>query len=946
LYNSDARVGGAPVTSVAWIAKPSDSVLAGATQATSREKRKWVISAVLLMCMTLSIDALAEETSSGAPDDIGMEELLQGFAPEERDGDVESSVTPQGASDSAASNSADGTLDDAPAALPRDSMSEEQQSTAIDEPSMVSELDTIPVPHREPDPPVAAQEPPERRQLEEIVVTAQKREQVSQDVPMSMSVLSETFIKDQGLTSVQDALLFVPNFKILEFANTVTPQCRGFTVSQGNAAFEPPCGLALDGVAYSRAAYFSSGLFDLKRMEVLRGPQGTTFGKNTTAGVIALYSRDPTDEFTANVDLQYGLSGPDVRRAEVGVGGPLIPDVVNFRVAAAKEDRGGIMENTYHQTDPSAPEDIGSSERTAYRVKLLFPDVLGADIKLLTERTTFTPHGLASKVVDQEDDSALARYIRQYDPNYDFGRNWKGSQFGVGYNETILTRTQVEASAAIGLWSTTLVAATGKLINNYFIDATPWPERWVDNAQTESNPFHTAELRTVSPDFEGLFGLDNLFGWDLGSSSMLVGIFGQKTDLDVTNHVLFRYVPTAGIVGAATGNFIPDKPVVDAAWQLEQQTGSQPSEFLYAVNGQTTQSEAIFAQFTWYMTEKWSLDVAGRLSTEKKTADWDLSFSTPAPLLNPGGNRAYTTDKSRSEDSFQPKVSIGYKLSDEINLFAHWAVAYKGGGFNFAAYTGNPEEDDPTRSEQQRGSLSFDAERGTDWGFDIKATLLDNTLRFNLSLFQLTVDDFQVLTNVPGTEIPTSGVRVPNGYAEVINAAKARAQGVELDLQYLPTDWLTVIGALGINDTEYLSFPLANCSKRETPDPETGRCDHTGWSFANAPKVSGTLSLDSRFPMAGLWDGFGDLMFLIGVTVEYTSSQYTTADDPCCIQEAYVRYRAQTGVANPSQGWSFRVTGANLTNEYIIPNIGDDPALPSVSPAPPRSVFAQFSWNY
>lgn len=896
-----------------------------------------VIPALLLSCMSLSTAAVAQEpVATPSVQEATTDDVSSEFSSPDQE---LRAAEPTPSSEQVAGDYS--SRDSASDVAPPISSTEEATQPQSNQPQ-AAELDFIPVPQSEPEPLAAVNEPPqERQQLDEIIVTAQKREQFSQDVPISMSVMSEKFIKDQGLTSVQDALLFVPNFKVLEFANTVTPQCRGFTVSQGNAAFEPPCGLALDGVAYSRAAYFSSGLFDLKRMEVLRGPQGTTFGKNTTAGVIALYSRDPTDAFVANVDLQYGLSGPDVRRVEAGVGGPLIPGVVNFRVAAVQEDRGGIMENTYHQTDPSAPEDIGSSERGAYRVKLTFLDVLGAEIKLLTERTTFTPRGLVSKVVDQEDDSALARYIRQYDPNYDFGRNWKGSQFGVGFNDTILTRTQAEAAAAIGNWSATLVGATGELINNYLIDASPWPQRWVDSTQTESNPFLTVELRAVSPDFEGLFGLKTMFGRDLGSSNMLVGIFGQKTDLDVTNRALIRYVPTAGIAAAASGVYIPDKPLVDAAT-----LAGDPSEFLFAVNGQTTQSQAIFAQFTWNMIEKWTLDLSGRLSSEKKTANWDLSFSTPAVLFNPAGNRDYTTAKSRSEDSFQPKVSVGYELSDEINLFAHWAVAYKGGGFNFAAYTGNPEEDDPTRSEQQRGSLSFDPEKGTDLGFDIKSTLLDNTLRINLSLFRLTVDDFQVLTNIPGTEIPTTGVRVPNGYAEVINAAKARAQGVELDLQYLPTDWLTVIGALGINDTEYLSFPLANCSKRETPDPDTGRCDHTGWSFANAPKVSGTLSLDSRFPMAGLWAGFGDLMFLLGGTLEYTSSQYTTADDPCCIQEAYFRYRAQTGVTSPSQGWSMRVTGVNLTNEYIIPNIGDDPALPAVSPAPPRSVFAQFSWNY
>jgi iron complex outermembrane recepter protein len=811
------------------------------------------------------------------------------------------------------------------------------------------ELEAIPV-AEEPVPAIPVTASGSAR-LDDLVVTAQKRQQGTMDVPISMSVITDEFIKAQGLTSLAEALQFVPNFKIVEYLNTVRPQCRGFTVSQGNAAFEPPCGLALDGIAYARSAYFSAGLFDLQRIEVLRGPQGTTFGKNTTAGVIALNTKDPTDAFVGNVDLQYAPSGAGaesgngLKRAEVGFGGPLIRDVVNFRIAAAQDDREGHMENTYHQTDPSVRKFIGGLERSQYRAKLQFPDVLGAEIKLLTEKTRVTPHGVAAKLVDVSD--SLAEYFRQYDPNVDFERNWKGSGLEGGYNDTILTRHHGEASSDIGGWSVALLGATGKLDNNFFIDASFVPQRWVDLIQTEANPFTTAEVHAFSPDFEGVFGLKDLFGLDLGRSSMLVGVFGQRTGLDVTTFTLLRYAVLPGIVAAQNGGtVINDKPAYDAGWEQERQTGSQPSEWLYLVNHQTTQTTAVFAQFSWYLTEKWNLDLGARLSTEKKTADWDVSYSDPAPLFNPPGTRQFSASRGRSEDSFQPKVSIGYKPTDRINLFAHWAVAHKGGGFNFSTPTGNPEEPDPSRSNEQTGHLSFGPEQGTDWGFDVKSILLDNTLRLNLSLFRLTVDDFQVLTDVPGTRIEGT-TRLPNGFKEVINVGRARAQGVEIDTQYVPTDWLTVIGALGYNDTEYLSAPLDTCGfniEEQNADPETGRCDHTGFAFLGTPKLAGTLTLDGHFPLAGLWGGFGDLMFLLGGTVEYTGTQYTSAYDPRNSQPAYFLYRAQTGVSSPT--WSFRVTGLNLANDYISLNTGWSPSSTSVAPLPPRTLFAQFSWNY
>ncbi|MGH7822237.1 MAG: TonB-dependent receptor plug domain-containing protein, partial [Candidatus Binatia bacterium] len=135
----------------------------------------------------------------------------------------------------------------------------------------------------------SGQEDAGRRVIEEIVVTAQKREQRVEDVPISISVIDEELIAEQGFTDIRDAMLFAPNVQIETTTLFTSPRCRGFSVDAGrNRAFEPPCGLALNGVPYTRPAYFQGALFDLQRIEVLRGPQGTTFGKNTTAALINL----------------------------------------------------------------------------------------------------------------------------------------------------------------------------------------------------------------------------------------------------------------------------------------------------------------------------------------------------------------------------------------------------------------------------------------------------------------------------------------------------------------------------------------------------------------------------------------------------------------------------------------------------------------------------------
>ncbi|MGH7804280.1 MAG: TonB-dependent receptor, partial [Candidatus Binatia bacterium] len=193
---------------------------------------------------------------------------------------------------------------------------------------------------------------PPARQVEEIVVTAQRREQDAQDVPISMSVLDREFLAGQGVTDVREAMLFAPNVKVESAGFFSAPRIRGFTVNNNNVAFEPPAGMALDGVPYTNVAYFQAALFDTERVEVLRGPQGTTFGKNTTAGLIHVVSKDPSDEYSAFADLQYGEL--DRQRVELGIGGPLWKDVVNLRLAGLYDSRDGFVENTTAAVVPEA----------------------------------------------------------------------------------------------------------------------------------------------------------------------------------------------------------------------------------------------------------------------------------------------------------------------------------------------------------------------------------------------------------------------------------------------------------------------------------------------------------------------------------------------------------------------------------------------------------------
>ncbi len=195
------------------------------------------------------------------------------------------------------------------------------------------------------------------------------------------------------------------------------------------------------------------------------------------------------------------------------------------------------------------------------------------------------------------------------------------------------------------------------------------------------------------------------------------------------------------------------------------------------------------------------------------------------------------------------------------------------------------------------------------------------------------------------------------GVTAVVNAKKARARGAEADLTAFLTTWLSVIGTVGLNDTEYLDFPWNECpADRENTDGDSEpRCDATGRPFFVAPEWTATFTPMVRLPLAAI-PGVGKnlpsllegIEWMSGVTVEYTDVHYVDVDlDPRKKQPSFFRWRTNFGFANPEQGWSLRLIGENLTNEATSIRQGDlFPGVFVTAVEPPRQFFGQFRWQF
>ena len=182
--------------------------------------------------------------------------------------------------------------------------------------------------------------------MEEIIVTAQKTRQSLQDVPISISAINGNLMRDLGANNIQGIAAYTPNVKFSSDTDPALAQVsiRGFGSSPLNSSFESSVGFVEDDLFFGRPTYFTEAIFDIARVEVLRGPQGTLFGKNTSAGLFNVISNSPTAQFSGNLRASDDPEDGE-RRLEGGAGG-MFADWGGIRVSGLKIDRRGVLENT------------------------------------------------------------------------------------------------------------------------------------------------------------------------------------------------------------------------------------------------------------------------------------------------------------------------------------------------------------------------------------------------------------------------------------------------------------------------------------------------------------------------------------------------------------------------------------------------------------------------
>ena len=782
--------------------------------------------------------------------------------------------------------------------------------------------------------------------LEEIVVTAQKRTESLQDVPISITTIDGSKIEEAGVHNLEDLAAYVPNLMFTENAVATSIIMRG--VGPGsNQSFEQSVGLYVDGIHLGKGRQSRTGLFDLERVEVLRGPQGILFGKNTLAGAVNVTTATPQpgDEFSGK--LSVGIESNDGQSVEAHLAGS-VSDNLALRFAFKDREDDGYMPNSFIGTDtPSSDETLwrlsatwAAGENTIVKFKYgegQFTRVGGTAVtSILDPVPNLTPsnqllYGILGGFFPQVATNVAAGTFDTYRDAISLGGNALAASLGrptVPGEKPEGTDTE-NSSASLNIdWDFgdgyTLTSVTGYEEYEYEdgIDADFLPVRFIGRSDISEYDQTSQELRIAS---------------DPGNKfSFITGAYWEEQTQAIDRIVAFDGqlgFPTA-VVTALTGapTLLAVPPAITGALGLP-----------FGLNGvtsfnqagrlsrwvQDTEAWAVFFQGKWHLTDKLTVTAGLRYTEEEKIAaaftrittdTTGLATPNPSPLLAAvlRGISPTTFDHDfldkRKTDQTMPGISLEWDQSDDSLYYASYSEGFKSGGFN-AVDDQAPDlvRDTPPYTVPGDG-WRYDDETAASFEIGGKHTLLDGSMNFNWALFTSEYDDQQVSTFV--------GV----GFV-VRNAATSEVDGLELDIRWQASDNLLLGANVAFLDAKYGAFEAAGCTALQQSAIMGGassfdgcviRIGPDGNALANqnlqgkqlphAPDYSGALFADYSRPISD------KLTWFFSADINFTDTYLTTGDlDPLDSQEAFEKINLRTGLR--SENWEIMLYGKNVTDE-------------------------------
>ena len=725
----------------------------------------------------------------------------------------------------------------------------------------------------------------------DIVVTAQRREQRLQDVPISVFVTTGKSLEKAGTTDLLRMAERTPGLMMNNSPQSNTISIRG--VGSGlNAGFEQSVGTFVDGVYRPRSRMIRAGLFDVERVEVLNGPQTTFFGNNTVAGAVNITTRKPSDTFGMDAQALYSpTDGQYIAEGEVT--GP-ISDTLSARAGVQFSGMSGYSYNKFLGQDEPHLRDVVGRVSLRWKPTATFQSDLRVDYAQNRDRGTFGAEvtGCPAGPEYGPTKGPCAIFLATQggvnpDNKFDFVSQAPPSSFTLDAYEAAWTN-----SLDLGWASLNSITSYSHQKSRTFLNATPLPATGVQGyfhqpfSQMETYGLFAQELRLQS---EG-------GGW----LEYVAGLYYSRGDLTSRSVSALYNNPNAGAAGApVTG---PTTPI-----------GTNRNLF------QIDQTRSAFGQLTANVTPQLKLNAGLRYTSVKKdaTRSFRAGMGGPTALLEDlvffdpvteaklvkfgGGNTAQFDDPHTTYNKLMPAASVQYEVIPSLTAYAAYAKGFKAGGYS-----------------DSNGPAQFGSEGVNSYEVGIKGSLLDRRLFFTLDGFYLDYTGLQQAI----TFIGPTGVSITS----VGNAATSVSKGIEFSGSLQATRNISFNLAASYINSKFTNYTGGPCTALQIFHLGASCVqDLSGKPTPFAPKLSGTAGVNISVPVGDSYE------LTIDPSVYYASGWYMTpSDDPILRQGKYATVDLRVGIGASDNSWTLAVIGKNLTDQAIRNSgstVGTSPGL-------------------
>lgn len=689
-----------------------------------------------------------------------------------------------------------------------------------------------------------------------VIVTAQKRSERITEVPIAISVFAAEQIDQTGIQELRELGDFIPNMTVTQgtdFNSRIL--IRGVGAPSRNIGFDSRVGVYLDGVYLGQGPSVNQDLVDLERVEVLRGPQGTLFGKNTVAGAVSLISKKPSGEFEGKATVNVGNLNSVEAKVNVDFA---FSDTVSAKIAISTRTRDGYVKNVFTEgqlpttlntvaggvpifgislpfpietaTPPDTSDELNNQDTQSYRLQLRIQPSENLDINIAldgldSERmpvlgvpltTTFgdTPYHFADPGNNEVNWSFQGRERRDI----------SGANVNVDY----------EFDNEYSLRSITAFRDTDITYQN---DTDYSPLDFLFLFYNDTYEQTTQEFQLISPDDSDFKYVAGVYYYDQESTTIRNAIGGNA----------------AGFFGVPVGGGAFNDGTVD------------------------TQSTAFYVSGSYQIDDQWKIGFGARQSKETKDIDWTLDgrtsgafnigCTTATPVTAPIASCSLGLQPlmdSREDTNFSPALSINYAVSDTTNTYFKASTGFKSGGFNLDFINQLDLVDDPNDPNDY---IEFDKETVTSFELGLKTSLLDERLSLNVAYFDATYDDYQVNQFFDLGFDPVTGTQLTS--IRITNAAEVDTSGLEIEASYSVNDELTLSGSLGFLDAVFADFPGGTSTIAN--DGSTVPVNAAGNKLPGAADFNASLAIQYYSSIDSI---SSDLLLRLDVT--HTSDYFTT----------------------------------------------------------------------